>query len=129
MGHRLSKIYTRTGDAGTTGLGDGSRTEKDAARVEAYGTVDELSSVIGMLLAHETGGSGVCKDFQHPLPRPLRPRDDLRTAVSRMFSLDTDWLPCVDENGRLTGVVTRQSVTQTLHQRARSREHVAAEHG
>lgn len=53
MGHRLSKIYTRTGDAGTTGLGDGSRTDKDAARVEAYGTVDELNATIGMLLAHE----------------------------------------------------------------------------
>lgn len=52
MGHRLSKIYTRTGDSGTTGLGDGSRTEKDSARVEAYGTVDELNSVIGMVLAH-----------------------------------------------------------------------------
>lgn len=52
MGHRLSKIYTRTGDAGTTGLGDGSRTEKDSVRVEAYGTVDELNSTIGMLLAH-----------------------------------------------------------------------------
>jgi cob(I)alamin adenosyltransferase len=51
MGNRLSKIYTRTGDDGTTGLGDGSRTPKDSARVEAYGTVDELNSVIGVLLA------------------------------------------------------------------------------
>ncbi|HSO08155.1 MAG TPA: ATP:cob(I)alamin adenosyltransferase, partial [Pelomicrobium sp.] len=47
MGHRLTKIYTRTGDAGTTGLGDGSRVAKDALRVESYGTVDELNSVIG----------------------------------------------------------------------------------
>jgi len=47
MGNRLSKIYTRTGDDGTTGLGDGSRTEKDGARVAAYGTTDELNSVIG----------------------------------------------------------------------------------
>jgi cob(I)alamin adenosyltransferase len=53
MGHRLSKIYTRTGDGGTTGLGDGTRTDKDAARVEAYGTVDELNATIGMLRAHE----------------------------------------------------------------------------
>ncbi|MFK7890570.1 MAG: cob(I)yrinic acid a,c-diamide adenosyltransferase [Granulosicoccus sp.] len=52
MGNRLSKIYTRTGDDGTTGLGDGSRTEKDALRVSAYGTTDELNSVIGMVLAH-----------------------------------------------------------------------------
>jgi cob(I)alamin adenosyltransferase len=51
MGNRLSKIYTRTGDDGTTGLGDGSRVPKDSARVEAYGTVDELNSVVGMLLA------------------------------------------------------------------------------
>ena len=51
MGNRLSKIYTRTGDDGTTGLGDGTRVPKDSARVEAYGTVDELNSVIGVLLA------------------------------------------------------------------------------
>ena len=51
MGNRQSKIYTRTGDGGTTGLGDGSRVPKDSARVEAYGTVDELNSVIGVLLA------------------------------------------------------------------------------
>src|ERR1700761_924813 len=51
MGNRLSKIYTRTGDDGTTGLGDGSRVPKDGERVEAYGTVDELNSVIGVLLA------------------------------------------------------------------------------
>jgi cob(I)alamin adenosyltransferase len=51
MGNRLSKIYTRTGDQGSTGLGDGSRVPKDSLRVEAYGTVDELNSTIGMVLA------------------------------------------------------------------------------
>src|ERR1700683_647716 len=51
MGNRLSKIYTRTGDDGTTGLGDGSRIAKDDARVEAYGTVDELNSAVGMILS------------------------------------------------------------------------------
>ncbi len=51
MGHRLSRIYTRTGDDGTTGLGDGSRLRKDHARVEAYGTVDEANSAIGVVLA------------------------------------------------------------------------------
>lgn len=51
MGNRLSKIYTRTGDDGSTGLGDGSRVGKDSARVEAYGTVDEANSCIGLLLA------------------------------------------------------------------------------
>lgn len=50
MGHRLSKIYTRTGDAGTTGLGDGSRVGKDDLRVIAMGDVDELNSIIGVLL-------------------------------------------------------------------------------
>jgi cob(I)alamin adenosyltransferase len=53
MGHRLTKIYTRTGDDGTTGLGDGSRTEKDSLRIEVIGTVDELNSHIGLLLTHE----------------------------------------------------------------------------
>jgi cob(I)alamin adenosyltransferase len=51
MGNRLSRIYTRTGDDGTTGLGDGSRVPKDSPRVEAFGTVDELNSAIGVLLA------------------------------------------------------------------------------
>lgn len=51
MGNRLSKIYTRTGDDGSTGLGDGSRVGKDSARVAAYGTVDEANSAIGVILA------------------------------------------------------------------------------
>ena len=51
MGHRLSKIVTRTGDAGTTGLGDGSRVAKDSPRIAAIGAVDELNSTIGVLLA------------------------------------------------------------------------------
>ncbi len=51
MGHRLSKIYTRTGDKGETGLGDGQRVSKDHARVEAFGCVDETNSAIGMVLA------------------------------------------------------------------------------
>jgi cob(I)alamin adenosyltransferase len=50
MGNRLSKIYTRTGDKGSTGLGDGSRVQKDSLRVDAYGTVDELNSAVGLLL-------------------------------------------------------------------------------
>src|SRR5688500_1985751 len=54
MGNRLSKIYTRTGDDGTTGLGDGTRVAKDSARVCAYGTVDEANSTIGLLLATDS---------------------------------------------------------------------------
>ncbi len=52
MGKRLSKIYTRTGDDGTTGLGVKGRVKKDSARIEAIGTVDELNSMIGLLIAH-----------------------------------------------------------------------------
>jgi cob(I)alamin adenosyltransferase len=51
MGHRLSRIYTRTGDDGSTGLGDGMRVPKEHLRVEAYGTVDEANSAVGMVLA------------------------------------------------------------------------------
>ncbi|RPI14917.1 MAG: cob(I)yrinic acid a,c-diamide adenosyltransferase [Lysobacterales bacterium] len=51
MGHRLSRIYTRTGDDGSTGLGDGVRVPKEHLRVEAYGTVDEANSAVGMVLA------------------------------------------------------------------------------
>ncbi len=50
MGNRLSRIYTRTGDDGTTGLADGSRVAKTGARVEAYGTVDELNAALGLVL-------------------------------------------------------------------------------
>ncbi len=50
MANRLSKIYTRTGDDGTTGLGDGSRVAKDSLRVDAMGDVDELNSVVGLML-------------------------------------------------------------------------------
>ncbi len=53
MGNRLSKIATRTGDNGTTGLGDGTRTDKDSARVHAMGDVDELNCFVGLLLCEE----------------------------------------------------------------------------
>ena len=48
---RITRVYTRTGDDGTTGLGGGQRVPKDAPRIEAYGTVDELNSVLGVALA------------------------------------------------------------------------------
>jgi len=53
MGNRLSKIYTRTGDAGETGLGDGSRVPKDSLRIECNGEVDELNCLVGLVLVHE----------------------------------------------------------------------------
>lgn len=70
MGHRLSKIYTKTGDDGTTGLGDGSRVAKDNLRVEAYGTVDELNSFVGLLRAEldDTHAmQGLLSKIQHEL--------------------------------------------------------------
>ena len=70
MANRLSKIYTRTGDDGTTGLGDGSRTPKDSVRVEAYGTVDEANSAIGIVLAAGAVPAEVRRclvDVQHDL--------------------------------------------------------------
>ena len=53
MGNRLSRIYTRTGDDGTTGLGDGIRVAKDSHRIEAIGEIDELNSFIGVILAQD----------------------------------------------------------------------------
>jgi len=70
MGKRLSKIYTRTGDDGTTGLGDGTRVAKDSLRVDAYGTVDEANSAIGMVLATASVPQDVrvaLTDVQHDL--------------------------------------------------------------
>ncbi|MEM6819802.1 MAG: cob(I)yrinic acid a,c-diamide adenosyltransferase [Pseudomonadota bacterium] len=70
MGNRLSKIYTCTGDAGETGLGDGSRVAKDDDRVEAYGTVDEANSAIGMVLSYQIDNTVIVNcltDVQHDL--------------------------------------------------------------
>ena len=69
MGNRLSKIYTKTGDDGTTGLGDGTRVSKDSARVNAYGTVDEANSAIGLVLACELPEDvrGLLVSVQHHL--------------------------------------------------------------
>ena len=55
MGHRLSKIYTKTGDQGTTGLGDGGRIGKTEPRVEAMGDIDELNSLLGVLICEISG--------------------------------------------------------------------------
>src|SRR5664279_5174661 len=69
MGHRLSKIVTRTGDAGTTGLGDGSRVAKDSQRIESIGAVDELNSTLGLLLSEilPDDCASVLIDVQHDL--------------------------------------------------------------
>ena len=70
MGNRLSKIYTRTGDDGTTGLGDGQRTPKDSPRIEAIGAVDELNCALGMVLAAPdlpVPVTGLLLEVQHDL--------------------------------------------------------------
>ncbi|MEO8136459.1 MAG: cob(I)yrinic acid a,c-diamide adenosyltransferase [Betaproteobacteria bacterium] len=69
MGHRLSKIVTRTGDQGTTGLADGSRVDKTSPRIEALGAVDELNSLLGVLLADAppTDIAAELTDIQHDL--------------------------------------------------------------
>ena len=69
MGNRLTKIYTRTGDTGTTGLGDGTRVPKTSSRVTAYGTTDELNSVVGMILATGVPAEveAVLTEIQHHL--------------------------------------------------------------
>jgi cob(I)alamin adenosyltransferase len=72
MGNRLSKIATRTGDNGTTGLGDGSRVDKDSLRVQAMGDVDEMNSHLGLLL---------CEDM------PAALREELGTIQHDLFDL------------------------------------------
>ena len=72
MGNRLSKIATRTGDNGTTGLGDGSRIEKDSSRIHSIGEVDELNSFIGLLLSEDL---------------PAEVREDLVSIQHDLFDL------------------------------------------
>lgn len=72
MGNRLSKIYTRTGDKGTTGMGDGSRVDKDSTRVAVMGDVDELNSVMGIV---------ICKCMEGPV------REMLITIQHDLFNL------------------------------------------
>lgn len=69
MGHRLSRIYTRTGDGGDTGLGDGTRVPKESARIQALGDIDELNSTVGLLLTEDLPGPlrGAFVAIQHDL--------------------------------------------------------------
>jgi cob(I)alamin adenosyltransferase len=82
VGNRLSKIYTKTGDDGTTGLGDGTRVAKDSARVAAYGTVDEANSAIGLLLAAALPDDDTTHDGTHTTIRTL-----LTQVQHQMFDL------------------------------------------
>jgi cob(I)alamin adenosyltransferase len=83
---RLTRIYTRTGDAGETSLGDGSRVPKLDPRIEAYGTVDELNSLIGLALA-AAGESAV--------------RATLERIQNELFDLGADLSVPVEVEGRL----------------------------
>ena len=69
MTKRLTRIYTRTGDDGSTGLGDGSRVSKDSMRIEVIGDVDELNSLLGLLLSEDrvTGHKERLQPVQHLL--------------------------------------------------------------
>lgn len=80
MGFRLSKIYTRTGDAGETGLADGRRVTKDHPRVEAMGEIDTLNSHIGLLIA----GLYLCKEHHHGLVDVI---EVLEPCQHRLFDL------------------------------------------
>src|SRR3954468_6513724 len=98
MGNRLSKIYTRTGDDGSTGLGDGSRTGKDSLRVTAYGTVDELNSAIGMTMAAD----GVDDDI----------REALVQIQHELFDLGGDWaIPAMPWSRPATSTASRPCST------------------
>ena len=95
MGHRLSKITTRTGDAGDTGLGDGSRVRKDSPRVAALGEIDELNSAIGVLLAE---------------PIPEKMRASLESIQHDLFDLGGD----VSIPGRATMTSAQAESLETL---------------
>ncbi|SLN70078.1 Cob(I)yrinic acid a,c-diamide adenosyltransferase [Roseivivax jejudonensis] len=100
----LNKIYTRTGDAGETALGDGSRVSKHSLRVRAYGTVDELNSILGLARLHASGAEdeGLARiqndlfDLGADLCRPDMERDadaeypPLRMVASQTERLETE---------------------------------------
>lgn len=109
MGHRLSKIYTRTGDDGSTGLGDGSRVAKDDLRVEAYGTVDELNSFVGVLRAQLELSSS---PFEHELDPALS------RVQHELFNLGGEL--CIP-NYRL---MTEQNITQLEQEIDNMNEHL-----
>ena len=108
MGNRLTRIYTRTGDDGTTGLTDGSRVTKDDARIEAIGAVDELNSAIGLLLCEPL--ADLVRDYltgiQHRLfdiggelsmPTHCLLGEDSVTGMEQVLDILNDDLPALKE--------------------------------
>jgi cob(I)alamin adenosyltransferase len=94
---RITKVYTKTGDQGTTSLGSGERVSKDAPRVEAYGTVDELNSVLGVLLCEE-------------MPADLR--EELLRIQQELFDLGADL--CTPDSERKAGPKIKTSQIERL---------------
>ena len=109
MGHRLSKIYTKTGDDGSTGLGDGERISKHSARIEAIGAVDELNSQLGVVLAVPTlpeSFSHILIPIQHALfelggelciPGYIRITDDMVLQLEQTLDALNEPLPPLKE--------------------------------
>ncbi|MDP1662573.1 MAG: cob(I)yrinic acid a,c-diamide adenosyltransferase [Phycisphaerales bacterium] len=102
---RLSKIYTKTGDDGTTGLGDGSRVAKDSMRVEAYGTVDEANAALGVavVIAERDGPAGPAADVA----------ETLRSIQHDLFDAGADLCTPVDAAEK-PGAALRITPAQTL---------------
>ena len=109
MGNRLSKIYTKTGDKGTTGLGDGTRVAKHSPRIEAIGDIDELNSQIGLLLAENNFPAPIKHTLtrvQHELfelggelsiPNYTRVTDAMVTQLEQELDALNDALPHLKE--------------------------------
>ena len=109
MGFRLSKIYTRTGDDGTTGLGDGVRVPKHSARIEALGSIDELNSQLGVLLAEAALADdmrAMLTQIQHALfelggelsiPNYVRINADMVTQLEQELDKLNDTMPPLKE--------------------------------
>ncbi len=89
------KIYTRTGDSGSTGLFGGTRVSKSSRRMHAYGTLDELNACLGIVLAEET------------LPELLRPQ--LETIQSMLFSLGADLATPLESSASILRIEAEQA--------------------
>jgi len=108
MGYRLSKIYTRTGDDGTTGLTDGSRINKDSARIVAIGSIDELNSLIGQICSEKINpdSHALLTEVQHRLfdmggelsmpGRQLLQADSIALLENKLDEMNTELEPLKD---------------------------------
>jgi cob(I)alamin adenosyltransferase len=100
MANRLTRIYTRTGDDGTTGLAVGDRVAKDSPRIDAIGSIDELNSMLGLLLSDELPG---------------RVRDALAPLQHRLFDLGGELAMPGAEVIRDSWVVTLETLLDELN--------------